>query len=73
LLKIKGDIMKDGNLMAVYDYNGKKSEVIREGTEYTVNFYSGDTWTHSTKFKVYGEALSVAEHYAEVGARFLRD
>ena len=54
-------------VMAIFDHNGKRSEVIEEGNLYKVDFYVGETWKHATEFKTYMEAVRVAEHYAQTG------
>ena len=54
-------------VMAIFDHNGKRSEVIEENSTYKVDFYVGSTWKHSTDFKNYMEAVRVAEQYAETG------
>ena len=54
-------------VMAIFDHDGKRSEVIQEGDIYTVNFYQGARWKHATDFKSYMEAVRVAEQYAQTG------
>ena len=55
-------------VMAIFDHNGKRSEVIQEGDTYKVDFYIGSSWRHSTEFHNYMEAVRVAEQYAETGS-----
>jgi hypothetical protein len=55
-------------LIAIYDHHGKRSEVVLKEGVYSVNFYVGDTWKHSTDFKTHSEAVRVAEQYAQTGA-----
>ena len=54
-------------VMAIFDHDGKRSEVIQENDVYTVNFYQGARWKHATDFKSYMEAVRVAEQYAQTG------
>ena len=60
--------MSEPQIMAIYDYHGKRSEVIQEGTEFIVNFYMSNVWKHATTFRSHSEAVRVAEQYAATGA-----
>jgi hypothetical protein len=55
-------------IIAIYDYHGKRSEVLLKEGVYEVNFYVGDTWKHSTSFKNHMEAVRVAEQYSQTGS-----
>jgi hypothetical protein len=55
----------ESNLLVTYAYHKNRSEILREGTEFVVNFYVGETLKSSSRYKFFDEAITVAEGFVE--------
>jgi hypothetical protein len=63
----------NSQLMVVFANKNKRSEIVLENSEYTVNFYIDEIWKHSSKSRVYNEALRLAETFTATKQQLLNE